>query len=95
MRLSRAFASAARRAISGIPAEAGSIRFTATSEVGEGMRIRGSKPLFGSAINPGIRDENRAWEFFCVPFTRGPRAVLSATGSGLRKLGSGSERGRW
>jgi hypothetical protein len=34
------------------------------------MRIRGSKPRFGSADNPKNFLENSAWEFICLFFTR-------------------------
>jgi hypothetical protein len=34
------------------------------------MRIRGSKPRFGSADNPKNFLQNNTWEFICPPFTR-------------------------
>jgi hypothetical protein len=37
---------------------------------GEGMRIRGSKPRFGSADNPKFSSGNNAWEFIYPFFTR-------------------------
>jgi hypothetical protein len=58
------------------------------------MRIRGSKPRFGSADKPENLFENTAWEFIGTLFTRRFRPGLSTTGSGFRKLGVSSERGR-
>jgi hypothetical protein len=34
------------------------------------MRIRGSKPLFGSPFKPEVHCEKNAWEFVCALFTR-------------------------